>query len=166
MLDISSSFDYEIDLIVSFDFDKDNIDVVPTFLSELIEIASGTQRALSNSNEPPPPQVNNEAALSINKDATNSNFQNEATFQPNAIEDKEVIFLSAENYDTPKRKRGSKYAEEKFTVEKIFAFYDVNFNTNIDVCFWDDINCIDGSVTQIFMRKFRNFYYYSFCSFM
>jgi len=172
MLDISSSFDYEIDLSVSFDFDKDNIDVVPDFLSELIEGDSETQRAMSNSGRIPPPQLNNEAALSINKDATNSNFQNKAIFHQNEIEVEEVIFLSAEDfsitelassddaptdssyYDTPKRKRGSKYAEEKFTVEKIFAFYDVNFNTSIDVCFWDDINCIDGSVTQIFMRKY------------
>jgi len=172
MLDISSSFDYEIELSVSFDFDKDNINVVSDFLSELIEGVSGRRRVVSSSNKPEPPQVNNEGIITITRDGANNQFKNEAIFQQNVIESEELIFLSTEKfsssdfnsfddtttvgsyYGTPKSKCGRKCVEEKFTVENIFAFYDVNFNTSIDVCFWGDINCIDGSVTQIFFRKY------------
>jgi len=193
MSEISSSFDYEIDLSVSFNFDSDDISVVPDFLSEIIEGTSGARKAVDNSKglkelkeleepeeleEKPklephePSEVNNEVTLTIEKDAAKSNFQNEAMFQQYAIEFNEVIFLSTEDfsfteftssddttrdslyYGTPKRKCGSKCVEEKITLEKIFAFYDLNFNTSIDVCFWDSINCIDGYVTQIFFRKY------------
>ena len=178
MLDISSSFDYKIELSVSFDFNSDNIDVVPDFLSEIIVGTSGARKAVANLKGLEELEVNNEATLTIKKDAAKSDFQNEATFQQSAIEFEEVIFLSRGDfsiteftssddkktdslyYDTPKKKCGSKCVEEKFTgeekntVEKIFAFYDFNFNTSIDVCFWDNINCIDGYVTQMFFRKY------------
>jgi len=190
MLEMSSSFDYEVDLSVSFNFDSDDITVVPDFLSELIEGSSAARRAVTYSSETNSsainstainstelgelelPDVNNEVTLTIKTDVAKSTFQNEATFQQYAIEFKEVIFLSTEDfsfteftssddttkdslyYGTPKRKCDSKCVEEKFTVEKIFAFYDLNFNTSIDVCFWDSINCIDGYVTQIFFRKY------------
>ena len=180
MLDISSSFDIEIDLSVSFDFNSDNIEVVPDFLSEMINGTSGARNAVANSNGPENVKVNNEATLKIKKDAAKSNFQNEATFQQHAIEVEEVIFLSTEDfsitaftsaddttkdslyYGTPKKKCGSKCVNETLLVQKIFTFYDVDFNDTIDACFWDDINCIDDSVTQIFLRKFLHHYYCHF----
>jgi len=172
MLEISSSFDYEIDLSVSFDFDEENINLVPDFLSELIEGASRTQRAMFNSGRPPPPEVNNEANLAIKKDGSNSNFQNEITFKQNTKKIKGAISLSTElplveliqfdetisksSYFSPKNKCGNECLEEKKVLETIFTYYDVNFDSTIDVCFWDDINCIAGSVTQIFIRKYEN----------
>jgi len=167
MLEISSSFDYQIDLSVSFDFDSDDISVVPSFLSELIEAGSGDRRAGGI-----PPEVNNEATLTIQKDAGNSTFQNEVLFQQHAIEFNELIFVSKENYSiidsnssddsnreslyygAPNRNCGKKCVDEDELVKKIFTFYDADFNDTIDACFWDDINCVDDSVTQIFLRKY------------
>jgi len=173
MLEISSSFDYELDLSVSFDFDSDEISVVPDFLSELIEAGSGERRAVVNVNGPPePPEVNNEATLTVQKSAGNSTFQNNVKFQQHAIEFNELIFVSKENYSiidsissddsnreslyygAPNRTCGKKCVDEDELVKKIFSFYDVGFNATIDACFWDDINCIDDSVTQIFLRKY------------
>jgi len=173
MLEISSTFDYKIDLSISFDFDSDDISVVPGFLSELIEAGSKETRAVADSNGLGPPEVNNEAILIMKKDADNSNFHNEARFQHRAIEFEGLIsLLEAEDisiteksssddvtlefsyYVNPRRKCGNKCAEEQFLVEKIFTYYDVDFDDTIDVCFWDDINCNDDSVTQIFLRKY------------
>jgi len=169
MLEISSSFDYQIDLSVSFDFDSDDISVVPSFLSELIGGVSGAPRAVANSAAPP--GVNNEATLKINKDSDNSHFKNEAKFEEQAInleglasllkEDFSIIEsnLSEDSktgpfYGPPNRNCGKKCVDEDVLVKKIFTFYDVNFNATIDACFWDDINCIDDSVTQIFLRTY------------
>ena len=170
MLEISSSFDYALDLSVSFDFDSDDISVVPSFLSELIEGVSGAQRAVANSNEPP--EVNNEATLTIQKSAGNSTFLNEVLFQQHATEFDELISVSKENfsitesnssddsnressyYGAPNRGCGKKCVDEDEVVKKIFSFYDAEFNASIDACFWDDINCIDDTVTQIFLRKY------------
>jgi len=175
MLEISSSFDYELDLSVSFDFDSDDISVVPSFLSELIEAGSRDRRALANSNGPPePPEVNNEATLTVQKGVGNSTFQNEVLFQQHAIKFDELIFVSKDNfsitesnssddsnreslyYGAPNRTCGKECADEDELVKKIFSFYNVSFNDTIDACFWDDINCIDDSVTQIFLRKYWN----------
>jgi len=172
MLEISSSFDYELDLSVSFDFDDENIKVVPDFISEVIFGALGGQRVVANG-PPEPPEVNSEAILFIKKDGTNSNFQNEITFKQNSKNTEGSISLSTEDlplveliqsddaiskssYFSPKNKCGDECLDEKKVLESIFAYYAINFDANIDVCFWDDINCIDGSVTQIFIRKYEN----------
>jgi len=172
MLEISSSFDYELDLSVSFDFDDENIKVVPDFISEVIFGALGGQRVVANG-PPEPPEVNSEAILFIKKDGTNSNFQNEITFKQNSKNTEGSISLSTEDlplveliqsddaiskssYFSPKNKCGDECLDEKKVLETIFAYYAINFDANIDVCFWDDINCIDGSVTQIFIRKYEN----------
>jgi len=170
MLAISSSFDYEIDLSVSFDFDSDDISVVPDFLSELIEGVSGVPRAVANSLVPP--EVNDEATLTINKDSDNSNLKNGAKFEQHAINFEGLVSLSTKDfsiiesnssddsnreslyYGAPNRNCGKKCVDEDELVKKIFSFYDVDFNATIDACFWDDINCIDDSVTQIFLRKY------------
>jgi len=172
MLEISSSFDYQIDLSVSFDFDSDDVSVVPSFLSELIEAGSRDRKAVYK--VPEPPTVNNEAALTVQKSAGNSTFQNEVLFQQHAIEFDELIFVSKDNfliiesnssddsnreslyYAAPNRNCGKECVDEDELVKKIFSFYKISFNDTIDVCFWDDINCIDDSVTQIFLRKYWN----------
>jgi len=174
MLSISSSFDYQIDLSVSFDFDSDDISVVPDFLSELIEGVSGAPRAMAkatSTDDPEPLEVNNEATLTINKDSDNSNFKNEAKFEQHAINFEGLVSLSTKDfsiigsnslddantdsyYGTPSRKCGNTCVNQNLLVQKIFTFYEVNFNATIDACFWDDINCIDDSVTQIFLRKY------------
>ena len=172
---ISSSFDYQIDLSVSFDFDTDDISVVPDFLSELIEGVSVAPRAMANSNGPP--DVNNEATLTINKGSDHSNFKNQAKFEQYAINFEGLVSLSTKDfsiiksnlsddantdsyYGTASRRCGNACVNENLLVRKIFTIYEVNFNATIDACFWDDINCIDDSVTQIFLRKYRNHFYY------
>jgi len=155
-LEMSSSFDYEIDLSVSFDFDEDNVNVVPDYLSELIGGISGARRLMSNSNEEPP-EVNNEAILTIKRDGANNQFQNELTFQQYAKRFVVNISLSAHNFSITELSPSDDVTlelDEQFFVEKIFTFYNVNFDTDIDVCFWGEINCIDDSVTQIFIRKY------------
>jgi len=160
MLEISSTFNYEIDLSVSFDFDSDDISVVPSFLSELLKAGSRESR-----------EVNNKATLTI-QTAGNSTFQNEVLFQQHAIEFDDLIFLPEANfsitesnssddsnreslyYGAPNRNCGKKCVDEDEVVKKIFSFYDAKFNATIDACFWDDINCMDDSVTQIFLRKY------------
>jgi len=162
MFAISSSFDYEIELSVSFDFDVDNIDVVPGFLSEIIEGGAGSQRAMSNFLLEPP-EVNNEALLTIHENVTDSKMNNEAFFKQSGEKgigsiglSTEVFTISEPNQADVNRKNPSDYStrSEKSSIETIFAFYGLDFDTNIDVCFWDEINCIDDSVTQIFIRKY------------
>jgi len=169
---ISSSFHYEIDLSVSFNFDSNDISVVPDFLSELIGGVSAS-RAMANSiDNPKPPEVNNTATLTITKDSDNSNFKNEAKFEQHAINFEGLFSLSIGNFsitesnssdDTtressyhgaPSRRCGNTCVNENLLVQKIFTFYEVNFDDTIDACFWDDINCMDDSVTQIFLRKY------------
>jgi len=155
-LEICSSFDYEIDLSVSFDFDEDNVNVVPDYLSELIGGISGARRLMSNSNEEPP-EVNNEAILTIKRDGANNQFQNELAFQQYAKRFVGNISLSAQNFSITELSPSDDVTlelDEQFLVEEIFTFYNVNFDTDIDVCFWGEINCIDDSVTQIFIRKY------------
>jgi len=160
-LEISSSFDYEIDLSVSFDFDEDNVNVVPDYLSELIGGISGAHRLVSNSNEEPP-EVNNEAMLTIKRDGANNQFRNELTFQQYAQRFEGNISLSPEDFSIAELSPSDDVAlglAEQLLVEKIFTFYNVNFDTDIDACFWGEINCFDDSVTQVFIRKYSQHCY-------
>jgi len=172
MLELSPSFDYNSNLSVSFDFDEDNFDFIPDFLSEIIEGISELQKAASNSGEPEPPEVNNEAILTIQRNGANTKFQSQAAFKQHIIKFEGLISLSTEDfsitelsqsddtitessyYGTSMSKCGDICVAEKNSIEAIFTFYGLHFNTSIDVCFWDEINCIDGSVTQIFIRKY------------
>ena len=162
MFAISSSFDYEIELSVSFDFDADNIDIVPGFISEIIEGGAGSQRAMSNS-ALGLPDVNNEALLTIQKNGTDSKMNNEAFFKQSGENhigsiglSTEVFTITESNQADASRKNPSDHGttSEKSSIETIFAFYGLDFDNDIDVCFWDEINCIDDSVTQIFIRKY------------
>jgi len=169
---ISTSFHYEIDLSVSFNFDSNDISVVPDFLSELIGEVSASRAMAKSTDNPKPPEVNNTVSLTITKDSDNSNFKNEAKFEQHAIHFEGLFSLSIGNFsitesnssdDTtressyhsaPSLRCGNTCVNENLLVQKIFIFYEVNFDATIDACFWDDINCMDDSVTQIFLRKY------------
>jgi len=167
---LSSAFDLEIDLSVSFNFDTDNIGVVPGFLSEVIGGTSASQRV---SNVFPDITSNNEAHLTINKKVINNKIQSEATFQQSTtgftglfgLSSEEFTFAELTQFDDPNKdtlndettriKCSENCADEKSSVESIFSYYGLDFDTNVDVCYWDEINCLDGSVTQIFIREYK-----------